>query len=121
MHDCFECADHSLYLLTSLSPQEPSYFLSYGIFAERGLEVLPLPRRSSSDWNLTAAVLEQALQSVQQQGKRCAFVYLVPTHSNPTSHTLSLQTRKELIKVSLKALSQGIFVFVVFSREHRSC
>jgi DNA-binding transcriptional MocR family regulator len=92
-----------------LFSQEPSYFLSYGIFAERGLEVMPLARHSSSNWNLTAAALEQALQSVQQQGKRCAFVYLVPTHSNPTSHTLSLQTRKELIQVRFE-ISQAWLV-----------
>ena len=78
--------------------QEPSYFLAYGIFAERGLELMPV--RGTDCWGITPSGLRFALQHVQAAGKRAAFVYLVPSHGNPTGETYSQTCRLELMQVT---------------------
>lgn len=72
--------------------EEPTYFLSLGIFRDHHLEVVALPTDADG---LDITALEAALRQHQP-----ALVYTIPTFQNPTGATLSQQRRKRLVELS---------------------
>ena len=89
----------SMILCLHAGLQDPSYFLAYAIFKERGLDVLPVAS-IDNDWGITPQTLDAAIGKLAEAKRRVAFVYLVPTHNNPTGTTYSPKKRLELIEVS---------------------
>ncbi|KAG5188877.1 hypothetical protein JKP88DRAFT_353273 [Tribonema minus] len=80
--------------------QDPSYFLSFGILADRGLDVVPVS--TDEDSGLTAHKLEEAFEAVAAKGKKAVMVYFVPTHCNPTGFTIGAEEREKLVRVAEK-------------------
>lgn len=72
--------------------EEPSYFLALRIFADHGLRVLSLP---TNEDGLVIEALEEALFH-----QRPAFLYVIPTHQNPSGATLSQERRNQLAVLS---------------------
>lgn len=73
--------------------EEPSYFLALRIFADHGLRAESLP---TDEQGLLPAALADRLAG----GQRPAFLYVVPTHQNPSGATLSAQRREELLEIA---------------------
>ncbi len=71
--------------------EEPSYFLALRIFADHGLRVVSLP---TDENGLIMEALEEALFRQPP-----AFLYLIPTHQNPSGATLSLERRHQLAQL----------------------
>lgn len=72
--------------------EEPTYFLSLGIFQNHHLQVVPIP---TDEQGLDVEVLEAALRRHQ-----AALVYTIPTFQNPTGTTLSQKRRERLVELS---------------------
>ena len=72
--------------------EEPSYFLALRIFADHGLRVISLP---TDENGLVIEALEEALFR-----QRPAFLYLIPTHQNPSGATLTQERRRQLLQLS---------------------
>ncbi|HEU4740386.1 MAG TPA: PLP-dependent aminotransferase family protein [Meiothermus sp.] len=72
--------------------EEPTYFLSLGIFQDHHLQVVALPTDADG---LDITALEAALRQ-----HRPALVYTIPTFQNPTGTTLSQERRKRLVELS---------------------
>jgi 2-aminoadipate transaminase len=45
-------------------------------------------------------ILEEALQKLEDQGKRAKFIYCIPTHQNPAGCTLQLDRREKLLELA---------------------
>ena len=72
--------------------EEPSYFLALRIFADHGLNIVGLPM---DDQGLIIEALEQKLSQHTP-----AFLYTIPTFHNPSSVTLSVERREQLVQLS---------------------
>ncbi|MCS7069354.1 MAG: PLP-dependent aminotransferase family protein [Meiothermus sp.] len=72
--------------------EEPTYFLSLGIFRDHHLEVVAIP---TDENGLILEALEVALKQHQP-----AFLYTIPTFQNPTGTTLSQERRERLVELS---------------------
>lgn len=72
--------------------EEPSYFLALRIFADHGL------RAVSIDTDEDGLVVE-ALEASLREGKP-KFLYVIPTHQNPSGHTLTLERRTHLVELA---------------------
>jgi DNA-binding transcriptional MocR family regulator len=73
--------------------EEPSYFLALRIFADHGLGADSLP----TDEN---GLLPGPLEARLARGQRPAFLYIVPTHQNPSGATLREDRRRELLDIA---------------------
>jgi len=71
--------------------EDPTYFLASGIFSGHGLRVVGLP---TDDQGLLPDALAAALVE-----HRPAFVYTVPTYSNPTGTTTSAARRSAIVEL----------------------
>lgn len=72
--------------------EEPTYFLSFRIFASHGLKV----RSVATDENgLVVEDLEAILKEIKP-----AFLYTIPTYQNPSGVTMSEARRKRLVELS---------------------
>ncbi|MCX7801955.1 MAG: PLP-dependent aminotransferase family protein, partial [Meiothermus ruber] len=72
--------------------EEPTYFLSLGIFRDHHLQVVPIP---TDEQGLDVEALEAALRQ-----HRAALLYTIPTFQNPTGTTLSQHRRERLVELS---------------------
>ncbi len=72
--------------------EEPTYFLSLGIFRDHHLQVVPIP---TDEQGLDVEALEAALRQ-----HRAALLYTIPTFQNPTGTTLSQKRRERLVELS---------------------
>jgi 2-aminoadipate transaminase len=72
--------------------EEPSYFLALRIFADHGLNVIPV---ETDENGIVPASLEEKLA-----GFRPKFLYLIPTFQNPTGHTLTQDRRDQIVKLA---------------------
>jgi len=72
--------------------EEPSYFLALRIFADHGLRVVSI---DTDDDGLVVESLEAKLR----EGKP-KFLYVIPTHQNPSGHTLPEERRGRLVKLA---------------------
>ena len=70
--------------------EEPSYFLALRIFADHGLQAVPIP---IDDDGLFLEALEEKL--IDHHPK---FVYTIPTFQNPSGRTLSQRRREKLVE-----------------------
>jgi hypothetical protein len=80
--------------------ETPTYFLAADVFADRGLRVVGVAgatcETSTDDSSFDVDALERRLEN----GLRPRLVYVVPTHSNPRSGTMSLEKRKRLLRLA---------------------
>ena len=72
--------------------EEPSYFLALRIFADHDLNIISI---QTDDDGLVIESLEEKLTEFQPK-----FLYIVPTFQNPGGHTLTLDRRDRLVKLS---------------------
>lgn len=77
--------------------QTPVYHLALRIFADHGLELVPV---ASDDGGLCIEALAAALAHLQAQGRRPRFLYTVPTWCNPTGISLALERRRALVSLA---------------------
>lgn len=84
--------------------ERPTYFLVGGIFKSHGLIVRGLPMLGS-----TGTVDVQGLIELVEDGimKAPKMIYIIPTHQNPTGHTMSIDDRIKLVSFALR---RGILV-----------
>lgn len=80
--------------------EEPTYFLALKIFADHGLEVIPIPMDKGG---LSTDALDGMLAKYQP-----GFLYTIPTFQNPSGCTLSQERREALI-----ALAEAHHFFIV--------
>jgi len=109
-HDPFELEPDSLFITNGVSQaldlictvftqpgqvvfvEEPTYFLSLGIFRDHRLEPVAIP---TDQEGLNIEALEAALKRY-----RPALLYTIPSFQNPTATTLSPARRKRLVELS---------------------
>jgi len=72
--------------------EEPSYFLALRVFADHHLEIVSLPMDENG-------LIIQAVEEKLSQHKP-VFLYTVPTFHNPSSTTLTVDRRKQLVELS---------------------
>ncbi|EOT46419.1 MULTISPECIES: PLP-dependent aminotransferase family protein [Enterococcus] len=87
----------SLILQTLLAPgscvatEDPSFLFALPFFATLNIHLKGLPQDSEG-------ILPTALENLCQQQK-IDLLYLNPTHQNPTGRTMSLNRRKQIVKI----------------------
>ncbi|MGD8456438.1 MAG: PLP-dependent aminotransferase family protein [Anaerolineales bacterium] len=72
--------------------EEPTYFLALRIFADHGLEVVPISMDSSG---LNVEMLEAKLSEYTPR-----FLYTIPTFQNPSGLSLSQDRRHQLVELA---------------------
>ncbi len=72
--------------------EEPSYFLALRIFADHGLRIIPI---DTDENGLVIELLEEKLREHKPK-----FLYIIPTHQNPSGHTLTEERRERLMELS---------------------
>jgi (S)-3,5-dihydroxyphenylglycine transaminase len=75
----------------------PCYIGMLGAAKLLGVEVVGVPERSDG---VAAADVAAVAERVRATGRRPVALYLVPTFSNPSGHTLTLAQRRELLAVA---------------------
>ena len=91
--------------------EEPSYFLALRIFADRKLNLVSIP---VDDNGLVTNVLKEKLEILKP-----SFLYTIPTYHNPSSVTLSLKRREDLVKIcaqnDLLVVADEVYPFLNYS------
>jgi DNA-binding transcriptional MocR family regulator len=103
---------HALDLLCAVLTQpgdcvlvlRPTYFLAAGILRDHGLVIVDTP---SDDSGLDVPALTELLEG----GVRPRFIYIVPTHANPSGRTLCTASRAALVALA------GRFGFFIVADE----
>lgn len=73
--------------------EQPTYFLALRIIADRGLRIVGLPPGAEP-----VAAVAGAVDRLRADGHRGrTFLYVCPTHANPTGATMPIATRRELV------------------------
>jgi len=72
--------------------EEPSYFLALRIFADHGLKVV------SIDTDEAGLVIESLAEKLREYKPK--FLYIIPTHQNPSGHTLTEERRARLAELA---------------------
>jgi len=99
--------------------ETPSYFLAADVFADRGLRVVGVAgaglmnggeadvmtdktdmTTDVTDETVDASFDVDALERRLENGLRPRLVYVVPTHGNPRSSTMSAEKRKKLLRLA---------------------
>jgi DNA-binding transcriptional MocR family regulator len=75
----------------------PTYHLAVRIFKEYPLELVPV---AGDDAGLSVDALAAQVQRLRVEGKRPRLVYVVPTFSNPSGHTLGESQRRQLYELA---------------------
>ncbi|MEA3339364.1 MAG: PLP-dependent aminotransferase family protein [Chloroflexota bacterium] len=73
--------------------ESPVYHLALRILRDHRLELMPIP---SDDQGLRVDALEEALATLQRQGRQARLLYTVPTFNNPTGISLKIERRRTL-------------------------
>ena len=76
----------------------PTYFLAAEIFKSQGFKCTS-PPLDPHHGGLNVAMLEGYFLAAESDGNKPLFVYVIPTNSNPTGATYSLERRKKLVEV----------------------
>lgn len=79
--------------------EAPTYHLALRIFHDHGLRLVAVPGDVRGIHVDAAAALLQMLRS---HNERVAFLYLVPTFSNPTASTLAPERRQALVNMAVR-------------------
>jgi DNA-binding transcriptional MocR family regulator len=77
--------------------QSPVYHLALRIFADHGLELVPV---ASDDLGLRVDDLAAVLEALPREGRTARFLYLVPTFCNPTGISLAAERRAALARLA---------------------
>ncbi len=92
--------------------EEPSYFLALRIFEDHGLRVVPIPM---DDEGLRLDALEEKLTELSPK-----FIYIIPTHQNPSGRTLSQARREKLVdwaqRYNFLVLADEVYHFLPYSQ-----
>lgn len=75
----------------------PSYVGALGAFAAYQAEVVHLPMDADG---LVPELLAAALADLASQGRRAKLLYTVPNHQNPAGVSLSVQRRREVVRIA---------------------
>ncbi len=73
--------------------EEPTYFVIEKIFREHHLQVFGIP---TDQEGLIVSALREKLES----GMRPKFIYTIPTYQNPTGASMSVERRRELLRLA---------------------
>ncbi|GIF20226.1 DNA-binding transcriptional MocR family regulator [Actinoplanes tereljensis] len=93
-------ASHALALLASLLVEpgdvvlvdEPTYHLAFQIIADARAELRSVPAGDP-------AAVAAKVRAIRAEGRRVAFLYLVPTFANPTGRSLEPAARRALVEI----------------------
>lgn len=78
--------------------EQPTYFLALRIIADRGLRTVGLPPGAP-----TPAALEGTVARLRAAGHRGrTFLYVCPTHANPTGRTMAEADRRALVEAAAR-------------------
>src|SRR5256714_6048396 len=77
--------------------EAPTYPGAVPSFASYQADVVQIEMDSDG---MRVALLEQALEQLERQGRRQKFIYTVPTFQNPAGVTLSLPRRRRLVEIA---------------------
>jgi DNA-binding transcriptional MocR family regulator len=92
--------------------EEPSYFLALKIFADHGLQVVPIRTDESG---LVLEALSEALKTSSPK-----FVYVIPTFQNPGGRTLTQERREQLVALAQKnnflILADEVYQFLNYTQ-----
>jgi DNA-binding transcriptional MocR family regulator len=77
--------------------QSPVYHLALRIFADHGLELVPV---ASEDGGLCVDGLAASLETLARAGRTSQFLYLVPTFCNPTGISLTDERRAAVVRLA---------------------
>ena len=92
--------------------ETPSYFLAADVFADRGLRVVGVAGaglnggdtdktdKTDKTDEIDASFDVDALERRLENGLRPRLVYVVPTHGNPRSSTMSAEKRRKLLRLA---------------------
>jgi len=72
--------------------EEPTYFLALKIFADHRLQIIPI----QTDEN--GLIIESLQEKLEGHAPR--LLYTIPTHQNPSGHTLTQERRTRLVELS---------------------
>ncbi|HMJ76746.1 MAG TPA: PLP-dependent aminotransferase family protein [Iamia sp.] len=78
--------------------EQPTYFLALRIIADRGLRAVGLPPGADP-----AAALAETVTRLRAEGHRGrTFLYVCPTHANPTGRTMAEDERRDLTAMAIE-------------------
>ena len=77
----------------------PTYLGALQAFEASGADIFGA---ESDDLGVTVEGIENCLRQLQQAGRICKFIYLVPDFQNPTGTTIPQERRKEILKLAEK-------------------
>jgi len=93
--------------------EEPSYFLALRIFADHGLRIVSI---DTDENGLVIESLEEKLREFKPK-----FLYIIPTHQNPSGHTLTEERRASLVKLAQEnnflILADEVYHFLSYDRQ----
>jgi DNA-binding transcriptional MocR family regulator len=93
--------------------EEPSYFLALRIFADHGLRIISI---DTDEKGLVIESLEEKLREFKPK-----FLYIIPTHQNPSGHTLTEERRTSLVKLvqenNFLILADEVYHFLSYDRQ----
>ena len=75
----------------------PSYLGGISAFASYGAEMVGVPM---DEHGMSAKMLQEKLEELQQQGEKPKFIYIIPDFQNPAGITMPEQRRKEIIAIA---------------------
>ncbi len=77
----------------------PTYLGALQAFEASGADIFGA---QSDEYGVTVEGIEARLRQLQQEGRICKFIYLVPDFQNPTGTTIPQQRRKEILCLAEK-------------------
>lgn len=75
----------------------PSYLGGISAFASYGAEMVGVPM---DEHGMSAKLLQEKLEELQQQGEKPKFIYIIPDFQNPAGITMPEQRREEIIAIA---------------------
>ncbi len=80
--------------------ESPVYHLALKVLRDHGLELVPVEADSDG---IRPGLLSDALHQVRQSGRCARFIYTVPTYNNPSSATMPVDRRREVVALAASA------------------
>ena len=79
-----------------LLAEGPTYVGAMGVFGTYEAELRQVPVDADG---VDREAVEEALARAEREGRRVAYLYVIPHHQNPSSTTLTLERRRRLVEV----------------------
>ncbi len=77
--------------------ESPNFPGSMRTFRTFGAEQVAVPM---DEYGIRTDILEEQFQRLADEGKRAKFVYMIPTHQNPSGSTLDLARRERVLELA---------------------